>query len=276
MNLVGDVMCAVRGCGWNSDATPAQRIRSVGWAARLLASPRKTTPGLRYFCQNHGSCGSAYIVALMQANGIGPSFHEKKPDLDEIGVAYFDGEISDRRMKRLLHATRQDVFFEANNRLFAVTKLLRNVFPDARFLHLHRDGREVVTSMRSKPADMYWGARRRRYTSEKLCGPQELPLLDRMCTYWANYNRRILEDLEGTEYLSLKFEDLIAGRIAAVEDFMQRKFEVRTLAPVNANKPVGRDGPHSRFEDWPAGERSTFWRICADVMSAMGYAERLP
>lgn len=197
-------------------------------------------PGERLFCQNSGSCGSAYLVALLRANGIGPSYHEKPPDLDQDGIDYYEGRISDRHARAVLLQTRRRVFFEANNRLFAMSRVIKEAFPDARFIHLHRDPRSYVRSALSKPPSLTFDSDRRRYTSTALCGPLDAPLLERACRYWANYNRRIRTDLLAYDHLSLKSADLFAGSIDTLEKFLVRRLHVRQLPAVNADSPCGR------------------------------------
>ena len=267
MNMYRDFRLVLDAQGFHRRAmfTPIMR------ASKLLLTRNRTAPGLRYFCQNHGSCGSTYIVELMKANQIGPSFHEKNPSLDDFGINHFEGLVSDARTRKILFLTRKDIFFEANNRLFSMSGELKSVFPDARFIHLHRDGREIIRSMRSKPLKITWESNRRRYTSEKLSGSHSLSVLERMCHYWANYNRRISNDLIGEDYLSLKFSDLISGNVKSLESFMNTNFKVKIVPPANANKPVRSEGVYPAFQDWPIEEQETFWRICGDVMADLGY-----
>lgn len=227
--------------------------------------------GERIFCQNAGSSGSMYIVELLKTNGIGPSYHELMPDLDEEGIAYYEGAVPDDQMKAVLRQTRQRVYFEANNRLFAMSKLLKEVFPEARFIHLHRDPRDLMASALSKPPELTYGSGRRRYESVKLNGPKQLPLLQKMCRYWANYNRRILDDLEGMDTLSLSFTDLISGNIDALEDFLETRLPIRKIPPVNAEKPVRKEGRYPAFENWPEEDQQTLLQICGPVMSNLGY-----
>lgn len=227
--------------------------------------------GERYFCQNSGSCGSKYIVELFEANGLGPSFHEKTPDLDVFGIDYFEGKVSNWRARAVLLQTRRNVFFEANNRLFAMSGVIREAFPDARFIHLHRDPRDYLPSSLSKPPALTWESGRRRYTIESLCGSLDASILEKACTYWARYNQRILNDLENFDHLSLKSADLFTGRVDALEKFVGHRFHTRTLAPVNADKPVREEGRHPPFRDWSREDRETLHRICGPLMAELGY-----
>ena len=227
--------------------------------------------GKRFFCQNSGGCGSMYIIELYKKNHVANCFHEKNPDLDELGISYYEGTVSKIRLKSLIIHSRKEVFFEASNRLFAMTKILKSSFPDSRFIHLHRDPRELIPSSLSKPYEMSWESGRKRYTSTQLCGPANTTVLERTCNYWANYNQRILDDLKGEDYLSLKFSDLIAGNIDALEEFIGVKLSIRKLPPVNANKPVREAGLYPSFENWNKNDQKILLSICGQTMKSLGY-----
>lgn len=215
-----------------------------------------------------------YVVELLKTNGLDPCYHEKRPDLDDLGIDYFEGKADADRLEQVLIRTRRDIFFEANNRLFSVGRILKKAFPNARFIHLHRDPRDMAASALSKPAQITFNSGRRRYTSEALCGPVNAPVLERACLYWANYNRRIIDDLDGEDYLSLKFSDLVAGNLEALEQFMDIKLSSPKIAPVNAKKPVRKEGRHPPFKEWPTEDRETVYRICGPVMDKLGYERK--
>lgn len=253
-----------------------RKLHSLGVGLKIYFPYRsRSLSGERYFCQNSGSCGSQYIVELFKANGLGPSYHEKAPDLDVFGIKYYEGEISDWRAKAVMLQTRKDVFFEANNRLFAMSGVIQEAFPDARFIHLHRDPRDLMPSSLSKPRAITWDSGRRRYTSEALCGRLDASVLEKACTYWANYNRRILEDLEGFEYLSFKSADLFAGKLDPLEEFVGYGFEIRRLPAINADKPVRESGKYPPFHKWSAADQETLYRTCGSLMKRLGYGEKI-
>ena len=228
--------------------------------------------GRRFFCQNAGSCGSTYIVELLKKNGLSECYHEKMPALDTLGIYHYEGKVTEKRLKSLLIHTRRNVFFEANNRLFSMTKNIKEAFPESRFIYLHRDPRDSIRSSMSKPYELSYGSGRYRYNSTKLSGPESNTTLERNCHYWANYNQRILYDLEGGEdYLSLKFEDLVSGKLDALEEFIEHPLKTRKIPPANANKPIRKEGYYPSFDDWSEEDQATLLRICGPVMQAQGY-----
>jgi hypothetical protein len=152
-----------------------------------------------------------------------------------------------------------------------MTGVIHETFPDARFMHLHRDPRDVIPSMLSRPPSINWDTGRPRYTSEALVGPLDASPLEKFCTYWARYNARIADDLREFEHLSLKSSDLFAGDIAALEHFVGRRFTTRTLPPRNADKPIGEAGRHPPFSSWSQSDQDTLYRICGPVMERLKY-----
>ena len=238
------------------------------WAAKSWLAPSAPVQGVRFFCQNSGGCGSLYITKLMRANGYSDCHHERSPDLDDLGIEMFEGKASIRRVKFWLRVTRRNVWFEANNRLFSMGRQLHEVFPEARFIHLHRDPRSSIPSGLSKKR---WKPERIRYRSEALNGAPGLSELERACTYWANYNARILDDLSDAPTFMLPFDDLVSGRLDALETFMGIALPVRELPPANADKPIRDSGIHPPFDAWSAADQDTLIRICGPTMARLGY-----
>ena len=227
----------------------------------------------RIFCQNSGGCGSTYIVDLMTRNGVARCFHEKTPDLLEVGLDHYERPLADGRLVRLLRYTRHDVFFEANNRLFSLTRQLAAAFPTSTFLHLHRDAAESIRSSMSKqdvPAYLRDNIRFR----GTLAGPHDCDAFTRVCHHWANMNRRIHDDLQslladGQKPLSLRFEDLIAGRVELLEQTIEARLDKKTSQPVNV-RPTRAAGKFPTYPAWSLRQKQTFERICEPVMELLG------
>lgn len=229
----------------------------------------------RVFCQNSGGCGSTYLIRLLEANRIPGVFHERDPDLNRIGLQHYHWPLSTDRLKTLLRYTRHDVYLEANNRLFSLSRELAAAFPNADFIHLHRDGTEAVRSALSKPAVSRYLATNPRFAGQ-LAGPSRATPFVRFCHYWANVNRRIERDLQqvqsetGRRVVRLKFEDLIAGRsLEPLEDLLGRPLRQRTRGVVNAGR-VGSRGRFPAYSDWTKSQRAQFESICGPVMASLG------
>jgi hypothetical protein len=215
----------------------------------------------RFFCLSAGNSGSKYLVALLRANGVPRCFHEKPPQLDDAGVAYWLDGSRRWRIELLLRLTRRSVYLESSNRLFSLAPLIREVFPGARFIHLHRDPRELVNSSMNKTIwPSVFDRPRLRYRS-RLSGDPSWDPFERTCAYWANINERILRDLADQDGLSLRFDDLVG-----------RELPVRRIEPVNTKKRITL--AEKRYEshlDWPETYRRIFARRCGTLAELLGY-----
>ena len=228
----------------------------------------------RIFCQNSGACGSTYIVGLLNENGIARCFHEKAPDLNSIGVQHYEAPTTNSRLVWLLRYTRHNAFFEANNRLFSMTRELSVAFPNALFMHLHRDGTQCVRSAMSKPNVEEYLRTNIRFQGT-LAGKKSDPPFVRLCQYWANMNRRIAEDMKslakskGTSPLPIQFEDLVKGRVQPLEDALGFSLEKKTCQPVNVGR-VRTAGKFAKYADWSEEQKVAFETICGPVMAMLG------
>ncbi len=227
----------------------------------------------RYFCLNSGGCGSKYLVRLLADNGWPSVWHEKQPDFNRLGIEHYESELNESRLARLLRYTRWDVFLEANNRLFSLSQPLAQAFPGCRFIHLHRDGRQAVSSAMSRPNVERYLATSVRFRGS-LAGFREMRPLERMCHYWNNMNRRILDDLERTAAetrpaLSLSFESLVEGRLDALEQFAGRPIAIRRREAVNRG-PTKVSARFPEFADWRTADQRLFLEICGETMNRLG------
>ncbi len=255
-------------------------VRTTRRAVKRCWLDRKTIDRPRFFCQNIGGCGSTYIIQLLRDNGIENAFHERAPDLNEIGVEHFENPISRNRLIRILRYTRHDVFFEANNRFFTLTQELALAFPNAKFLHLYRDPAEAVRSNMSKPnVEPYLKENVRLRSS--VGGPPAASSLEKFCHHWRIANQRLYDDLQavsrrtGRPYLTLSFEDLIAGRLDSFEEFTGLSLTRRTRPPVNQRAPRA-EGRFPEFEKWSPEQQQALTAICGPLLQTLSTQARRP
>ncbi len=161
---------------------------------------------------------------------------------------YFMGLLDKAAMARRLqdiygaaaHWSRAAYFIDSSNKLSWVTDVLVETFPDARFVHLARDGRKVASSFFHKLSGHVYGDRGVEALQAWLAArdqpmppppedfwwviPQkgqpfhaEFPGFDqfqRCCYQWAESNRAIMDALEtvpAERKLSLKLEELTSA-----------------------------------------------------------------
>ena len=157
---------------------------------------------------------------------------------------------------------------------FMVPALL-SLFPGARFLHIVRDGRAVVSSMMSSGFDVHW-----------------VSDFAEACRAWVHYVRKGLE-AAGTHpdrILEVRHEHLVKRprselkRVFAFlgEPSSERSIEFIATKRINSsygNRGAGdirtpKDpaaGPKRPWDRWTAEERETFAEIAGNTMSELGY-----
>jgi hypothetical protein len=220
-----------------------------------------------FFCLNSGRCGSASLVRLLQANNIRNCYHELSPDLHRLGIDYYELRVSAEEAAATIRRTRAGVFFEANNRLFSLAGPIRLAFPDAKFIFLHRDGREVVRSGLQRQ----WYQEGDRFRGIRLGSAVVGSALVKTCRYWAEVNQRIISDMRlfGCTHLSLRFDELRWGDgLGRLEEFLGVRLTRCAELPAANGTPTW---SVPAYEDWSAQWQREFNEICGPVMRLLGY-----
>lgn len=142
--------------------------------------------------------------------------------------------------------------------------LIHDVYPDAQFIHIIRNGRDTVRSLQSMP----WAPRQIRWS----------------CRRWVQSvqaGREAGRQLPPAQYMEVRYEDLISApepKVKAVCEFLNETYYPSmlefhkpqnnswgmTAAPLD-NKPVNKHRPLSWRERW------TFQRIGGPLLRELGY-----
>jgi hypothetical protein len=168
---------------------------------------------------------------------------------------------------------------------------LHDFFPDARFVHIHRDGREAALSMREYPvlrvavAVMYGMLGEVEYSHAGLARLEraEPAAIDRLLAtrppvelygrYWSDQIRRghaARERLDPRDFLDLRFEDLVSEprrELARIADFLEIGSEADWI-----DRAAGlvRGLPAPRYPALEAGERERLDAACREAMALLG------
>ena len=194
-----------------------------------------------------------------------------------------------------------ELFGDSSNKLSWLIDALAEVLPEARFIHLIRDGRKVVSSYYHKLAEecyddrstailqawvdapdrhpepppekkYWWNVARRDAPHDPFRGYDRF---ERLCAHWRDVNQAIatqLSALPRDRWLKVRLEDLLARPelVREVLEFagLPNGGDVPALLarPHNVGTPV--DHPLTR------AQRGRFEAICGDAMSAHGYDGR--
>lgn len=247
--------------------------------------------------------------ALSAAPGV-DMHHEYMVHLVQpLGVRRYQGLADADEAKAVLTATHlaavryceKPVWGDSSNKLSWLIPDLAALFPDAKFVHLVRDGRKVAGSYFRKLADECYDDRSTQVLRAYLDDPAHVPAtppekkywwpqprrgdpafeafarfnqFERIAWHWAEINRVILESLAALPGRSLfvRLEDLreAPATAHALWDFLGLTYQDAYFAsftrPHNVNRPEDRllDGE----------QRAQFDRICAEMMERLGYASR--
>ena len=199
----------------------------------------------------------------------------------------------------ITHST-ASVWGDSSNKLSWLIPDLAAQFPDARFVHLVRDGRKVAGSYFHKLGDENYTDRatailQAHYDGKGAPPPPEKPYwwplprrgdafatafrdfdqFQRICWHWAEINRVILDSLAALPQertLFTRLEDLVQApeRVEELMDFLGLDHTPADFAafqrPHNVNRP--------RDQLLTAPQRSQFEAIAAPMMTRLGYGGR--
>lgn len=215
--------------------------------------------------------------------------HEPAPELIAESSAYRYGTISADEIREILLKTRKpivrgSVYCESNQTLSLIIPVVREAFPQARYLWLLRNGLDVVASAYQKqwytghsenhdryedcpPLQKAWidgrivGDRSGDMSAEAW---EQLDRFGRCCWYWSYVNRIIEEDLKAyapQDYKTLRLEDL-DFELANILRWMGLK--VAIVPKVKRHNAAKRTPYH--WSQWSPHERETFEFWCGDLM----------
>ena len=190
---------------------------------------------------------------------------------------------------------------DSSNKLSWLIPDLAGLFPDARFVHLVRDGRKVASSYFHKlgdecyddrstailqahlddlnvpappPEKKYWWPCPRRGAAGA-AQFRRFNQFERICWHWAELNRVVMEELTrlpAERSLFLRLEDLreSPSQVRSLYDFLNLPFRDDAFAafmrPHNVNRP------EDRLLD--NAQREAFETISGAMQARLGYAER--
>jgi len=202
------------------------------------------------FILGSGRSGTLQVVKLLEnIEGIQAHHEYLFEKILKSAVLYRMGVVGDEEIKKLLMETyvpavyyaNTPIWLDSSNALPWIVKPLHELFPNARFIHLLRDGRKVVSSFYHKftevvyddqcvnivknwldnpdvvlpppPEKKYWRpfpVRGEKYFEEFA----HYSRFQRLCYYWQDCNMRIRDSLAivpDAQKLSIHLEDLVSN-----------------------------------------------------------------
>jgi hypothetical protein len=272
------------------------------------------------FILSSGRSGSRALSRLLaQVDGVS-SNHEYVRDFTQRAIAEYHMGLRNREsVSKVLHATYGSaaeysdarVFIDSNNKLCWVADLLPEVFPDATFVHLHRDGRKVTSSFFHKLKGVIYPPRQTEMTNRYLrqalfppAGAEAHPLIvppptedfwwiqpcsssavlaafikrdrfSQVCYHWTESNKSILDGLSGfPSQVRISLEALTSSTDAVrhLFEFLQLPFDEGFAEMLL--RPDHVYVPVD-FELSPQ-QAQAFHRECGEMMALLGYSLDTP
>lgn len=239
-----------------------------------------------FFILAIGRSGTTFLAHLLNMAADAVVFHEPiRSDIDAYRRAFFSPDDAERyiasfRKKEMYLRTRKadfSVYGEVNSLLRRHCQPLRRHFPAAGFLHMVRDGRDVVRTMMStdalKPGFMWTWWLRPHESDPFFAQWHTMDRFAKLCWYWRVENHHLRTSVGNT----VKFEE-VARNYECFEQRILRPFGLvmpqsvwKQEVGVQRNATSSYQIPHWR--DWDAHHTRMFETICGDEMRANGYLQ---
>jgi len=236
-----------------------------------------------FFVLACGRSGTKFLSALLNNDRDATVVHEPVPEdfvfcnlfRDEPGRMRAYLRYRRRRILRLI--ARASTYGEITPALSLGAPLLPELFPNSRFLHLVRDGRDVVRSIMSRAAyfrhrDFIPGFNPAPSVGDPLRDRWgQLSRFGKACWQWTRINARIGEAVETRVKLEDLSHDYRCFRSAVARplglDIGEQLWGREVHRPKNVTKTYSI--PH--WTEWSAEKVRKFQSICGDMMSRLGY-----
>lgn len=201
-----------------------------------------------------------------------------------------------------VHYAATPLWGDSSNKLSWLIPDLNALFPEARFIHLVRDGRKVASSYFHKLASECYDDRSTQVLASHLAAPEKVTApppekkywwpqpkpddpwsgafsrfdqFQRICWHWSEINRVIFDSMAcvaDERRLFARLEDLRTqpSSVAALFEFLGLRYRDEHFGafarPHNVNRPIDRL--------LTAEQSAQFSRIAAPMMERLGYSDR--
>jgi hypothetical protein len=237
-----------------------------------------------FFIIGFGRSGTSFLSNLLNSAQDACVFHE--PVLEDY-IAHLFAHYNDTMANIYIKSFRRKEIFsrmkyispnaygEVNGMLRCHAGAIKEYFPDAKILHLVRDGRDVVRSHMSRatrtlknPLSMWIVPARSDPWSSRWV---EMDRFARICWSWQEENRRLRLNIGKT----IHFEKIISSyEYFASEVLVPCGIHIeKSVWAAAVNKPRNTTSEFSmpKWDKWTPEQQKTFREICGDEMSACGY-----
>lgn len=258
-----------------------------------------------------GRAGSYLIHKILSLYPSVESHHEFCIEhVQKLSVLHRAGVVSEEHAALQLRETHgagvwhsgADWFGDSSNKLSYLIKPLRVILPEAKFIHLTRDGRRVVSSYHHKlaneamvdkwvnrvcdhlrhshiypappPLKPYWWPQPEFYGGEYHSFFLDWTRFQRLCWFWQDCNKVILRDLESVpddQKYFVRLEDLTSNveELSRLLSFLGLRWSDKAWqlcqTPQNVGEPVSY--PLTKEQE------AQYWEICEGMHERLGYGK---
>ncbi len=238
-----------------------------------------------FFVLGVGRSGTKFFANLLNEDDKAIVFHEavsedgklsqlciKNPGVGDKYIKNFRKKLIYERLKN----KEFEVYGEVNGRLRYMYDGLSKEFTSAKFVHLVRDGRDVVSSLmnRSHYKDKghssfkFYPRKDEEYYSEW----RDLGRFEKVCWFWMHGNKYLRSKIGGE---SVKFEKLISDydyfRVNLLEKIDVGIPESNWRKAINIPINVSKKYSFPKWTEWSDELMKKFNRICGHEMKKLGY-----
>ena len=236
------------------------------------------------FIYGTGRSGTTFMAKIFEGIPNLCSFHEPLP---YEGFAHSEAAIRPKSAARYVSAFKRfDVanrikkhkcsnYIESNGYIRLHIPFMRKFFPNAHFLHLVRNPKDVIRSHMNRnvlldPHPIYpssWGPPHG-ISSENW---REMDRFEKLCWLWSNENSTMRENADKTVLFEKiigdydYFKEFILNRITV--DISKQKWEAMAKTPVNISASYS----FPEYPEWDEIHKRKFAALCGDEMTQYGY-----
>lgn len=247
-----------------------------------------------YFIISTGRTGTRSLAKFLNHFSVNYALHEPLPNLLNEGNDYARGLIDNEKIKKKFVAARQFHFkkalanpkvqnyIESNNRLYSFIDQLRELYNEVKFIHVVRDGRDVVRSGLSRKFytkhDTAYRIRADYFPDDPFYERWEyLDQFEKVCWWWLKKDKMIYSSTYNhPDSIMIKFNDLFDSEkkypgLRKILDFIELEVtdeEInRYLQRVNYTKKFDFD----HWSNWDNTTMKKFKAIAGQHMIRLGY-----
>ncbi len=244
------------------------------------------------FIISTGRTGTKFLAKLLNNYSSVFSVHEPRPHFLRLGYNYAIGNSSFEEARKKIKKFRiiqlkkisvnnQTFYIEANNRLFSLIPVLKSIYPNSKFIHIIRDGRDIVRS----------GMNRNWYKStDHTFRLQAVDFIDdiynskwnsmnrfeKICWLWQKKDGIIYRDLKKSEsFIQVKFKDIFENEkyvgLRKITNFLNLDFKNIDLSYFNKKINATSKYKFPHWTDWNKEQINRFWEIAGNHMKKLKY-----